>query len=52
MNERVKEIASNAARWLGEACREWGESVGEYPIPHIFSLLLGIVINTVARWFL
>ena len=52
MNERVKEIASDAARWGKEALAEWGESVKDYPIPHAFTLILGYVVATVARWFL
>lgn len=52
VNERVKEILSDAARWGKEALSEWGEAVSEYPIPHVFSVLLGAVLITVARWFL
>lgn len=50
MRERAKEIAESAKRWTGEALQEWGESVKEYPIPHVFSLILGSVLAVVARW--
>ena len=52
MNERVKEVASDAARWAKEAIEEWGESVSEYPAPHVFSLVLGAMLAVVLRWFL
>ncbi len=52
MNERVKEIASDAARWSKEALQEWGEAVSEYPVAHAFSLLLGAMLAVVLRWFL
>ena len=52
MSERAKQIAEDAARWFGEACKEWAESASEYPIPHIFTLVLGGLLVTVGRWFL
>lgn len=50
MSERAKELASDAARWLKEAAQEWGESLSEYPIPHIFTLILGAVLAVVFGW--
>lgn len=52
MNERLKEIASDAARWGKEALEEWSEAVKEYPVAHVFSLILGAFIYQIARWFL
>lgn len=52
MSERAKQIASDALRWTGEALKEWGEAVGEYPIPHVFTLFLGALLAVVVRWFL
>lgn len=52
MSERAKQLASDLARWTQEALAEWGEGVREYPIPNLFSLLLGAFIALVVRWFL
>lgn len=50
MSERAKELAADLARWLKEALEEWGESLSEYPIPHIFTLILGAVLSVVFGW--
>lgn len=50
VSERAKELAADLARWLKEALEEWGESLSEYPIPHIFTLILGAVLSVVFGW--
>lgn len=50
VSERAKELAADLARWGKEALEEWGESLSEYPIPHIFTLILGGVLSVVFGW--
>ena len=50
MSERTRELIDNIARWGKEALEEWGEGVREYPIPHVFTLLLGALLSTVLGW--
>lgn len=50
MSERTRELIDNIGRWTKEAFAEWGEGVREYPIPHVFTLLLGALISTVLGW--
>lgn len=52
MNERVKEIVSDAARWSKEALVEWGDSIKDSPEAHAYSVILGAILAVVARWFL
>ena len=52
VNERVKELASDAARWGKEALEEWWEGVTAYPIPNLFSLILGALLCKVVGWLL
>ena len=52
VNERAKQLIDDAARWGVEALQEWGESIKEYPIPHIFTLLLGAALGQVFVWLM
>ena len=49
VNERVKELASDAARWGKEALIEWGGSIKDSPEAHIYTAL---VAGLAAWWFL
>lgn len=50
MSERTRELLDNIGRWAKEAMAEWAEGVREYPIPNLFTLLLGALIATVLGW--
>ena len=49
MNERAKEILSDAARWGKEALIEWAESVKDSPEAHCYT---AIVVGLAAWCFL
>ena len=52
MNERTKQILEDAARWGGEAWKEWADSVKDSPDAHCYTLIVGALCAVVVWWFL
>jgi hypothetical protein len=44
MSERFKALLSDSQRWAKEAALNWLGSASEDPVPHAFSIALGILL--------
>ena len=47
----ASDMAADVKRWLGQALREWGESIRADPVEHLFSLVAGAVMYGVVQLF-
>lgn len=49
MNERAREILSDASRWAKDAWIDWKLSIMDSPPAHVYTLIVGAALAIVAR---
>lgn len=47
---RAGDLLGDARRYLGQAMIEWGASIKDDPVPHVFSLGAGVILMLSIAW--